>query len=64
MIPDWVMTSVILIATLVWLGNFLAAVFQKDYEASEAINAIMLALIGGLFALRKGKGKEDDDDDE
>lgn len=61
-LEPWVVNVILVLATLVWVGNFLAAVFRKDYQMSETINAVMLALIGGLFAMRKTKHDKDKGD--
>lgn len=61
MVPGWVTTLVVLVATLAWLGNLLAAMLDKGYEASEAVNAVMLAIVGGIFAVARGRRDKDDE---
>lgn len=38
--------------TLVWIVNFGAVFIVKDYKPSESYNAIFLAIVGGVFALK------------
>lgn len=57
---DWPTTVLVAVATLVWIGNFVVAVLDRDYQASEAINGIMLAIIGGVFASRRRKDGRDE----
>jgi hypothetical protein len=50
----------------VWAANFAAGFLIKGYEPDQAINAVFMAIVGGLFALdRRGtdkNGKNDDKD--
>lgn len=63
MIRPWVANAVILIASTVWVCNFIADIVVKDYVANEAINGMFALLIGGVIALRSkgGNGKGSDD---
>jgi len=49
-------TVVIGVVTTVWAANFLAGVVIPQYEPSESINGIFMAIVGGLFALGATKG--------
>jgi hypothetical protein len=51
-------TAVIATVTVIWAVNFGAGFVVEDYEADQAINAIFMAIVGGLFALgaRKNSG--------
>ena len=56
MISDRAYTVIIGVVTTVWAGNILAGMFSiNDYQVSESINGIFMAVVGGAFALR-GKG--------
>jgi hypothetical protein len=52
-----VRTVLIGVVTTVWAANFVAGMAVPDYEPDQAINAIFMAVVGGLFAL--GRGKEE-----
>jgi len=54
--------GVIVLVCVVWATNFLAGLFIDDYESSEAINAIFMGIVGGLFALGARKSGDDDKD--
>ena len=51
MIGDRTRTIVIAVVTAVWASNFIASVVVTDYEPTESINGIFMAIVGGLFAL-------------
>jgi hypothetical protein len=59
-IPDWAVGVVVVAACVVWVGNLVATILNADYHANEAINATMLAVIGGIFAMRRKGGSDDD----
>lgn len=46
------------VVTTVWAVNFAAGLLVDDYTPDQAINAIFMAIVGGLFALgaRSDKG--------
>jgi uncharacterized membrane-anchored protein YitT (DUF2179 family) len=46
-----VRTAIIAVVTTVWAVNFVAGLTVADYEPDQAINAIFMAIVGGLFAL-------------
>lgn len=51
-----VRTVLIGVVTTVWAANFTAGLVVSSYEPDQAINAIFMAVVGGLFALgRKGQ---------
>jgi hypothetical protein len=51
-----VRTVLIGVVTTVWAANFVAGLAVPSYEPDQAINAIFMAVVGGLFALgRKGQ---------
>lgn len=57
MISDRTATVIIGVVTSIWALNILGGMFEiNDYQPSESINAIFMAVVGGAFALR-GKGK-------
>ena len=62
MLSERLANLVIIVVTLVWATNFGARFFISDYQSSETINAIFMAIVGGVFALKaKGGNKEDHD---
>lgn len=46
-----VRTTIIAVVTTVWAVNFGAGLVVEDYQPDQAINAIFMAIVGGLFAL-------------
>lgn len=64
MLPERLANWIIGIITGVWVANFLAPFVFTNYETSETINAIFMAIVGGLFALkgrsRGGRGGDGD----
>lgn len=57
MISERTRAVIIGVVTTVWASNFLAGVFLHDYKPSESINAIFMAIVGGLFAIG-GRGNK------
>jgi len=58
-LKNWIIS----IVTTVWAINFVAGLVpQLNYKPDQAINAIFMAIVGGLFALqaRKPDDKEKD----
>lgn len=53
---DRVRNIIIGVVTTVWASNFAAGLVVPGYEPDQAINAIFMAIVGGLFAL----GSRDD----
>lgn len=50
---DRTATIVIGIVTTIWAGNILAGMLRfNEYQPSESINGIFMAIVGGAFALR------------
>lgn len=61
MISDRTATVVIGVVTAIWAANILAGITQfNDYQPSETVNGIFMALVGGAFALRNKNGKGGD----
>lgn len=60
MVGDKTRTVVIAVVTTVWALNFAAGILVKDYNPSESINGIFMAIVGGLFALgaRRDEGEK------
>lgn len=54
--------SIMAIVTTVWVGSFLAGVFVDEYAPPVGLNAIMMAVVGFLFAGKKSSQDEDRDD--
>lgn len=66
MLNDRAANAIIGVVTVVWAVNFGARFAVADYQPSESINAIFMAIVGGVFALKsrgasggKGGGKPD-----
>lgn len=64
MISDKTATIVIAVVTTMWVLNLVVGMFGlNNYEPSESINGIFMAIVGGAFALRAkgghGGGEED-----
>jgi len=64
LIPSWLSTTVLLVATAVWMVSFGLSLVVEDYRASESINMIFLAVVSGVLAMRAHGDDDDDDDDE
>lgn len=66
MIEPKLRSWIISVVTIVWAMNFIAGLIpQLKYSPDQAINAIFMAIVGGLFALgardkRDGKDKDDE----
>lgn len=59
LLPERLANWIIGVVTGVWVANFLAPFVFDTYKTSESINAIFMALVGTLFALKgrdSGKG--------
>ena len=61
MISDRTATVIIGVVTVIWALNIVAGMTSwNDYQPSESINAIFMAVVGGAFALRgKSTGNGD-----
>jgi hypothetical protein len=56
-----VRNAIIAVVTTVWAVNFAAGLVLEDYEPDQAINAIFMAIVGGLFAIGARHEKRGDD---
>lgn len=58
MINPKLKNGIIIVVTAIWATNFIAGLVVKTYEPDQAINAIFMGIVGGLFALgaRDNKG--------
>lgn len=58
-------TLIIGVVTAVWAFNVLAGALLRNYEPSESINGIFLAVVGGVFAAgrKRDEAEETDEDD-
>jgi hypothetical protein len=59
--------TVAIVVSSVWAFNVTAGAFIHGYEISQTVNAVMLAVVGGLFGtgiLSGHKKPPDDKDDE
>jgi hypothetical protein len=59
-VKPWVVTLILVVSCIVWLANFVLGVLLTDYQGSDSVNAVFLAVIGGIFAVRVTR-KDDDD---
>lgn len=55
-IPTWLSTSLIILISLIWAGNFVAGLVVKDYQAPESVNLLFSSVIGAILIVRKGDG--------
>lgn len=51
MIDAKLKNAIIIVVTAVWALNFVAGLALPNYEPDQAINAIFMGIVGGLFAL-------------
>lgn len=56
---DRTRTAIITVVTTIWAINFVAGLVVPGYHASESVNAIFMAIVGGLFALGAGGNKKE-----
>jgi hypothetical protein len=59
-VQPWVVTLLLVVSCIVWFANFVLGVVLSDYKGSDSVNAVFLAVIGGIFAVRVTR-KDDDD---
>jgi hypothetical protein len=55
-IHRWAADVVLVIAAVGWLANIVLSVMVEAYDQSEAVNAVVLAVMGGVFALKRANG--------
>lgn len=60
LIPRPVAAVVAIVVISVWATSQLASIFVEGYEAPEAIHAALMIVLGSLFALQRGGGKDDE----
>lgn len=58
---DHVRNAIIAVVTTVWAVNFGAGLFVSTYEPDQSINAVFMAIVGGLFAIGARSNKSGDD---
>lgn len=56
---DWAINYLLVVSSLVWVANFIFGIVIDSYEGSETINAVFIAVIGGIFTLKGQKRKDD-----
>ncbi|WNM68773.1 membrane protein [Gordonia phage Soos] len=59
----WLLNAVIVSILLVWVVNFIARLSIPTYEPPQGLDALMLAVVGFLFAGRQSARGQDDEDD-
>lgn len=52
MLPPALAHSVIVLVTLVWLGNIVAPLLISSYTADPQLNLVFMSVVGGALALR------------
>lgn len=59
-----VRNAIIAVVTTVWAANFVAGLGAiPDYEPDQSINAIFMAIVGGLFAIGARKNGDEGGND-
>jgi hypothetical protein len=56
MVSKWAANLTLVAAVVVWVANLALAVLLKDYDQSEGVNAVVLAIIGALLVTRPRNG--------
>jgi hypothetical protein len=51
----------LVVACVAWFANFVFGVVLSDYQGNDSVNAVFLAIVGGVFAVRITR-KDDDDE--
>lgn len=59
MLNERVANAIIIVVTIVWAVNFAARFVVAEYQPQESINAIFMAIVGGVFALKGRSGGGD-----
>lgn len=54
MVPRPLATAIVVVVSVVWVGNFAASVFVPEYVNDPAINFVFATIVGGALALRGG----------
>lgn len=63
MIDSRLRNWIIIVVTAVWATNFVAGIIpQFEYQPDQAINAIFMGIVGGLFAMSAKQGGDKGDD--
>jgi hypothetical protein len=44
------------VVTAIWAANIMADIFSSGYEASDQVNGIFMAVVGGLIAASRTTG--------
>jgi hypothetical protein len=52
-IPKWLANTIVVLVSLVWAGNFVAAVIVPGYAPDPVLNFVFLAIVGSALALRQ-----------
>jgi len=58
-----VRNTIITVVTTVWAINFGAGLLVPTYEPDQSINAIFMAIVGGLFAIGARNSNKSDGGD-
>ena len=64
MIDPKLKKQIIYVVTAVWALNFLVGIIPWfDYKPDQAINAIFMAIVGGLFAIAERRPRDNNNGD-
>lgn len=61
--PNWLINVVIVAIVAIWIANFVARATIHGYDPPEGVDAIMLAVVGFLFAGKQAANRDDSGDD-
>lgn len=53
MIPKGLANAIVVLVSLVWVGNFVASITLPGYQTDSSINFVFMTIVGGALALRR-----------
>lgn len=54
MIPRPLANAIVILVSLVWASNFVAALFVPGYSPDNTLNFVFMTIVGGALALKRG----------
>lgn len=62
--PRWLLVTLVLVITGVWVVSFVAGLLHEGYNPPESINLVFSAMVAALLAQigRQSRGGDDDDE--
>lgn len=60
--PTWIINVVIVAIVLVWVVNFAFRLFVQSYNPPSGLDALMLAVVGFLFAGKQAANQSSSND--